>query len=93
MSGEAAKLEYTTHAVHVMTESWKDRQEPVAWVEWVIDEPALRVPDPNEPVGRALFFRSICAEQNDRILRVAVADGVRSSVAPWRVVSVFFDRA
>ena len=38
MSGEAAKLEYTTHAVHVMTE----REIPVAWVEWVIDEPALR---------------------------------------------------
>ena len=34
MSGEAAKLEYTTHAVHVMTE----REIPVAWVEWVIDE-------------------------------------------------------
>ena len=38
MSGGAAKLEYTTHAVHVMTE----RKMPVAWVEWVIDEPALR---------------------------------------------------
>ena len=81
MSGEAAKLEYTTHAVHVMTE----RAIPVAWVEWVIDEPALRVPDPNEPEVER-FFRSI-PEQNDRILRVAV----NTSVAPWRVVSVFFD--
>ena len=54
MSGEAAKLEYTTHAVHVMTE----REIPVAWVEWVIDEPALRVPDPNEPEVER-FFRSI----------------------------------
>ena len=31
---------------------------PVAWVEWVIDEPALRVPDPNEPEVER-FFRSI----------------------------------
>ena len=54
MSGEAAKLEYTTHAVHVMTE----REIPVAWVEWVIDEPALRVPIRTNPRSSGSFAAS-----------------------------------
>ena len=52
----------------------------------VVAEPALRMPDPNDPEIER-FFRSI-PERDDRILRVAV----NTRVAPWRVVSVFFDR-
>ena len=87
MSGEAAKLEYTTHAVPVMTGTGDTRR-------------VGRMGDRRTGVARARsertrgerFFRSI-PEQNGRILRVAV----NTSVAPWRVVSgvvsVFFDRS
>ena len=82
MPSESGKLEYTKHAVHAMAE----RMIPMEWVELVVAEPALRIPDPNDPdVER--FFRSI-PERDNRILRVAV----NTRVAPWRVVSVFFDR-
>ena len=51
MSGEAAKLEYTTHAVHVMTE----REIPVAWVEWVIDETGVARARSERTRGRAVL--------------------------------------
>ena len=57
-----------------------------AWVEWVVAEPALREPDLDDPEVER-FFRRI-PEQGERVLRVAV----NTRVAPWRVVSVFFDR-
>ena len=77
------KLEYSRHALHVMAE----RLIPVKWVELTVAESALRTPDPNDPdVER--FFRPI-PERGDRALRVAV----NTHVAPWRVVSVFFDRS
>ena len=82
MSSESAKLSFTRHAVHAMAE----RMIPVEWVERVVAEPALRVSDPNEPAVER-FFRPI-PKQGDRVLRVAV----NTCVAPWRVVSVFFDR-
>ena len=76
------KLECTKHAVHAMAE----RVIPMEWVELVVAEPSLRIPDPNDPEVER-FFRSI-PERGNRILRVAV----NTRVAPWRVVSVFFDR-
>lgn len=76
------KLECTKHAVHAMAE----RMIPMEWVERVVAEPTLRMPDPNDPEVER-FFRSI-PERDNRILRVAV----NTRVAPWRVVSVFFDR-
>ena len=76
-------LEYSRHALHVMAE----RLIPVEWVELTVAEPTLRTPDPNDPdVER--FFRPI-PERGDRALRIAV----NTHVAPWRVVSVFFDRS
>ena len=45
------------------------------------------MPDSNEP-GVERFYRSI-PERDNRIVRVAV----NTSVVPWRVVSVFFDRS
>ena len=76
-------LEYSRHALHVMAE----RLIPVEWVELTVAEPTLRTPDPNDPdVER--FFRPI-PEHGNRALRVAV----NTHIAPWHVVSVFFDRS
>ncbi len=82
MPSESAKLEFTKHALHAMTE----RAIPMEWVERVVAEPALREPDPTDPEVER-FFRPI-PEQDNRMLRVAI----NTRVAPWRVVSVFFDR-
>ena len=82
MPSESAKLEFTQHALHAMTE----RAIPMEWVERVVAEPALREPDPTDPEVER-FFRPI-PEQGNRMLRVAI----NTRVAPWRVVSVFFDR-
>lgn len=58
----------------------------IEWVERTVEEPDLRTADPNDrEVER--FFRRI-PERDGRVLRVAV----NTDVAPWRVVSVFFDR-
>ena len=76
-------LEYTKHAVHAMDE----RMIPREWVESAVAEPALRTSDPNDPEVER-FFRRI-PERDGRVLRVAV----NTRVAPWRVVSVFFDRS
>ena len=76
-------LEYTRHAVHAMDE----RMIPREWVESAVAEPALRTSDPNDPEVER-FFRPI-PERGGRVLRVAV----NTRVAPWRVVSVFFDRS
>ena len=82
MPSESAKLEFTKHALHAMTE----RAIPMEWVERVVAEPALREPDPTDPEVER-FFRPI-PEQGNRMLRVAI----NTRVAPWRVLSVFFDR-
>ena len=76
-------LGYTRHAVHAMEE----RMIPAEWVESTVEEPALRTSDPNDPEVER-FFRPI-PENGGRVLRVAV----NTHVAPWRVVSVFFDRS
>ena len=57
-----------------------------AWVDLTVVEPALRGPDPDDPEIER-FFRRI-PDYGDRALRVAV----NTRAAPWRVVSVFFDR-
>lgn len=79
---ESIKLEFTKHALHVMME----RTIPMEWVERTVAKPALRTSDPNDPEIER-FSRRV-PEWGDRVLRVAV----NTSVAPWRVVSVFFDR-
>ena len=77
------ELDYTEHALHVMAE----RSIPIEWVEIVVSEPKLRMSDPNDlEVER--FYRRIPVHGN-RVLRVAV----NTKVAPWRVVTVFFDRS
>ncbi|MCY3900727.1 MAG: DUF4258 domain-containing protein [Caldilineaceae bacterium] len=81
-NGRKQPLGFTRHAVDAMVE----RNIPAEWVQRVVAEPMLRLPDPLDPMVER-FFRSI-PEKDDRVLRVAV----NTNVAPWRVVSVFFDR-
>ena len=82
MSFGWGNLEFSEHAVHAMAE----RKILAKWVERAVAEPMLRAPDLNDfEIER--FFCKI-PEKGGRVLRVAV--NVR--VAPWRVVSVFFDR-
>ena len=83
MSPEAMELEYTRHAVQVMEE----REISVDWIEQVVADPALRIPDPNDPELER-FFRRV-REHDDRSLRVVV----NTQAVPWRVVSAFFDRS
>ena len=76
-------LEFTRHATTVMAE----RTISQVWVERTIANPGLRLPDPNDPEVERFFGR--VPERGDRVLRVAV----NTHAVPWRVVSVFFDRA
>ena len=80
MTSRATKLEFTRHAVRVMADI------SVEWVERVVAAPALRSLDSNDPAVERFFGR--IAERDGRALRVVV----NTNVAPWRVVSVFFDR-
>ena len=77
------ELILTAHARQVMAE----RGILLEWVQRAVDAPALRNRDPyDEEVER--FYLPV-AERGNRVLRVAV--NVTSD--PWRVVTVFFDRA
>ena len=58
----------------------------IEWVERAVTNPMLRVPDPNDSEIERFLYE--IREQDDRVLRVAI----NTRVAPWRVVSVFFDR-
>lgn len=82
ISPEPPVLELSFHAITMMVE----RNIPEEWVQITVVDPALRIPDPNDPEVER-FFRRI-PENGDRVLRVAV----NTKVTPWRVVSVFFDR-
>ena len=75
-------LDYSWHALYVMAE----RLVPPEWVERTVVEPALRLPDPNDKALER-FYRPV-PENENRVLRVVV----NTEVAPWRVISVFFDR-
>lgn len=72
----------TKHAQKVIEE----REIPLAWVERTFTEPEWTFADPNDPTIQR-FFRRI-PEFGERILRVAA----NMTVAPPRVVSVFFNR-
>ena len=52
-----------------------------------MQEPALRISDPNYPEVER-FFHSM-PQHGDRVLRVVI----NTCIAHWRVVSVFFDRS
>ncbi len=74
--------ELTQHARDVLAE----RQLPVEWPERALREPELGQPDPTEATLERRY-RQI-PERGNRVLRVVV----NTTVAPERVVSVYFDR-
>ncbi len=51
-----------------------------------LESPVARTPDPLDEEVERFFY--LVSERDDRVLRVIV----NTSVSPWRVVSVFFDR-
>jgi hypothetical protein len=75
--------ELTQHAKDVLAE----RQIPVEWMERVLGQPELKLPDPTD-AALERRYRKI-PEQGNQVLRVVV----NTTVAPERVVSVYFDRA
>lgn len=74
--------ELTQHARKVLEE----RAIAIEWMERALANPEETAPDPNDSVVQRFY----CAipEFGGRTLRVAV----NTTVNPWRVVSVFFDR-
>ena len=75
-------LVYTEHALNAMAE----REISQDWVGQTVAAPGLRAPNPNDPDSEFFFRRE--PEQGDRVLRVVV----NTNAAPWRVVTVYFDR-
>ena len=75
-------LEFTQHAMDAMNE----RVIAIEWVEDAVNAPDLRTPDPDDREVERFYRRT--PQREDRVLRVVV----NTRVAPWRVVSVFFDR-
>ena len=63
-----------------------ERDIALHWVAETMRDPELRQPDPKDPEIER-FYRRI-PENENRVLRVAI----NTKLAPWRVVSVFFDR-
>lgn len=74
--------EMTHHARKVLEE----RGIPLEWMERAFAEPEQTQPDPDDAEVERRFRR--IPEFGDRVLRVAV----NVTVAPERIVSVFFDR-
>jgi hypothetical protein len=64
----------------------QERAIETAWLESVLEAPALREPDPEEP--RLQRWYRVIPARNGRVLRVVLDP----SVEPARVISVFFDR-
>ena len=75
-------LEFSEHAVRAMEE----RRILEEWVVRAVQEPILRAPDLNDSEIERFYCK--IPEKEGRVLRVAV----NIHVAPWRVVSAFFDR-
>ena len=75
-------LAFTEHANHAL----KNRLIEKQWVLETMKQPDFRQPDPND-TELERFYRKI-PERGDRVLRVVV----NTRLAPWRIVSVFFDR-
>lgn len=83
MSTDPPALLYTEHALNAMAE----REVSPDWVRRTVAAPDLRAPNPNDPESEFFFRRA--KEQGDRVLRVVV----NTTAAPWRVITVYFDRS
>jgi hypothetical protein len=73
----------TEHAKKMLTE----RENPLEWLERVLNEPVLRKPDPDD-ASLERRYRPI-SEFDGRVLRVVV----NATMEPVRMVSAFFDRS
>ena len=80
MPADPPSFLYTEHALTAMAE----REISPEWVRRTVAAPDLRAPNPNDPDSEFFFRR----EHGDRVLRVVV----NTNAAPWRVVTVYFDR-
>ena len=76
------EYELSLHARKVLDE----RKIPLEWMARTLFRPELTLPDPSDPSIERRYRR--IPEFGGRVLRVAV----NKSVAPNRVVSIFFDR-
>lgn len=74
--------ELTQHARDVLTE----RNIPVEWLERALGEPEWKQADPKDATLERRYRK--IPEHENRVLRVVV----NTTVAPERVVSVYFDR-
>ena len=74
--------ELTQHAREVLAE----RRIRVEWLERALSEPELKQPDPADATLERRYRK--IPEHENRVLRVVV----NTTVAPERVVSVYFDR-
>ena len=82
MSGKI-DYELSAHAITVMTE----RGILEAWVSRVLSSPERTEPDATDPLLHHALGR--ITERDDRVLRVVYNEIVH----PWRIVTVYFDRA
>jgi len=74
--------ELTQHARDAMAE----RQIPLEWMERTFSAPELKAPDSTDATLERRYRK--IPEHENRVLRVVV----NTTVAPERVVSVYFDR-
>ena len=74
--------ELTQHARDVLAE----RHIPEEWLERALHKPELKQPDPADATLERRYRK--IPEHENRVLRVVV----NTTVAPERVVSVYFDR-
>jgi hypothetical protein len=73
---------FTEHAKHAL----KMRNIDKKWVVVALEDPESREKDPNDKELERFYKR--VPECENRVLRVVV----NTKLAPWRIVSVFFDR-
>lgn len=76
------KYELAEHARTVLSE----RKISMDWMERALERPLLVMADPTDPTLERRYCK--ISENGNRVLRVVV----NNTVAPIRVVSVYFDR-
>ena len=76
------KYQLTKHAQHVLQE----REIPIEFMESVLQNPQLSIPDENDPELEHLLAK--IPEFGGRVLRIIV----NKKVDPDRIVTVYYDR-
>ena len=76
------KYQLTKHAQHVLQE----REIPIEFMESVLQNPQLSIPDENDPELEHLLAK--IPEFGGRVLRIII----NKKVDPVRIVTVYYDR-